>query len=311
MKESSMPPIQHVAILGAGAMGSVLASRFHATAKLATSLIATGERNRRLREKGVAVNEATYRLPVIDPGKATSPVDLIIVALKHHHLPTALPGLDRLVGPNTLFLSVMNGLDSEAAIASLYGQDKVLYCISVGIDALRENDRVTYTTVGTLQFGEADNTEISRRVRRVRQALDAADIPHQTPQDMLRALWWKFMVNVGVNQASALTRAPYRAFQENADARAVMFGLMREVLILAKAEGIHLDEGDLPVWDAFLQTLSPKGKTSMLQDIEAGRKTEVEIFAGKAVELGQKHGLATPMNEMALRIIHTLERKAV
>jgi 2-dehydropantoate 2-reductase len=288
-------------------MGSVLASRFHAAPNLTASLIAAGERHQRLRESGITVNGETIHLPVIDPAAASTPVDLILVALKHHHLQEAIPGLDKLVGPDTLFISVMNGLDSETYIGSIYGMDKVLYCISVGIDALRQNGQVTYTIVGTLQFGDADNTEISDRVLRVQRALDAAGIPYKNPHDMLRALWWKFMINVGINQASAMTRAPYRIFQASPGARAVMFGLMREVLTLAEAEGIHLSEEDLPAWDVILQTLSPDGKTSMLQDIEAGRKTEVEIFAGKAVELGKRHGIPTPMNEMALHVIRTLE----
>jgi len=305
-----MSRIERVAILGAGAMGSALASRFH-VAGFSTILIGRGERRRRLIETGLTVNGETLRLPVVDPREATQPVDLIVVALKHHHLPDAVPGLGKLVGPETTFISVMNGLDSENYIGGLYGMDKVLYCISVGIDAQRRGDRVIYyTTLGRLQFGEARNEQIGHKVARVQEALDSADIAHETPVDMMRVLWWKFMVNVGINQASAMTRGTYGVFQTQDDARAVMFGLMREVIALAAAEGIHLDEDDLPAWDAFLQTLSPDGRTSMLQDIEAGRRTEVEIFAGKAVELGQKHGIPVPMNEMALHVIRTLERRA-
>jgi len=303
--------IERVAILGAGAMGAVLASRFNAAPGFSTCLIARGERRERLMRTGLTVNEETFYLPVIDPAEARMPVDLILVGLKHHKLPEAVPGLGSLVGPGTTFISVMNGLDSETYIGSLHGMDKVLICISVGIDALRQEGKVTYTTLGKLQFGEADNTQISARfsgrVSRVQAALDRAGIPYETPPDMLRVLWWKFMINVGVNQASAMMRAPYGVFHTSPDARAVMFGLMREVLALAACEGIHLEEQDLAAWDAFLQTLSPQGKTSMLQDIDAGRRTEVEIFAGKAVELGRTHGVPTPMNEMALHIIRTLE----
>ena len=67
-------------------------------------------------------------------------------------------------------------------------------------------------------------------------------------------------------------------------------------------------ERDLGDWNAVLKTLSPKGKTSMLQDIEAGRKTEVEVFAGKVVELGRKHRIPTPVNQTLLSIIHVLEQ---
>ncbi len=305
-----MHEIERVAILGAGAMGAVLASRFNAAPGFSTCLIARGERRDRLVKIGLTVNEETFFLPVIDPAEAQTPVDLILVGLKHHQLPEAMRDLGDLVGPETTFISVMNGLDSETYIGSLYGTDKVLICISVGIDALRQEGKVTYTTLGKLQFGEADNTQVTDRVSRVQSALDRARIPHETPIDMLRVLWWKFMINVGVNQASAMMRAPYGLFHTSPDARAVMFGLMREVLALAACEGIHLDEQDLAAWDAFLQTLSPQGRTSMLQDIDAGRRTEVEIFAGKVVELGRTHGVPTPMNEMALHIIRTLESSA-
>jgi 2-dehydropantoate 2-reductase len=84
--------------------------------------------------------------------------------------------------------------------------------------------------------------------------------------------------------------------------------LMREVIALAQAEGVNLTEQDIASWYPVLQTLSPQGQTSTLQDIEAGRKTEIEMFAGKVVELGQKHGLPTPVNETMLRMIHVLEQ---
>ena len=116
------------------------------------------------------------------------------------------------------------------------------------------------------------------------------------------------MVNVGMNQASAVMRAPYGVFQSSPDAQALMEALMREVIALAKGIGVNLEEQDVDDWYTVLNTLSPLGKTSMLQDIEAGRKTEVEIFAGKAVELGKTHGIPTPVNQTLLRIIHVLEQ---
>ena len=118
------------------------------------------------------------------------------------------------------------------------------------------------------------------------------------------------MINVGVNQASAVMRAPYCVFQSLSKARALMDELMREAITLAQAESINLTERDLTNWYALLHTLSPSGKTSMLQDIEAGRKTEVEIFAGKVVELGARHKIPTSVNQTILRIIHVLEYQA-
>jgi len=230
------------------------------------------------------------------------------VALKHHHLSGAVDDLRGFVGPDTLLLSVMNGLDSEETLSAAYGAEKVLLAMSVGIDAVREGNRVVYSKPGTVYFGEADNTTLSARVRRVQAAFDRAGIAHHTPNDMVRWLWWKFMVNVGVNQASAVLRAPYRVFQTLPDAQAVMEALMREVIQVAQAAGVNLTEQDLTDWYGFLNSLSPDGKTSMLQDIEAGRKTEVELFAGKMAALGRQYAIPTPVNQTVLNMIHVLER---
>lgn len=83
---------------------------------------------------------------------------------------------------------------------------------------------------------------------------------------------------------------------------------MREVVALAGPAGVNLEDQDIRDWYTFLNMLSPQGKTSMLQDVEAGRKTEVELFGGKVVELGELYGIPTPVNETVLRIIQVLEQ---
>jgi 2-dehydropantoate 2-reductase len=300
--------IKNVAILGAGAMGASYASMFFDASAFSTSLVAQEPRYGRLKTDGLVVNRKRYSIPVVHPDEAVPPADLIIVALKCHNLPEAVHDLKNLVGDETIIISVMNGLDSEEYLGSVYGMDKVLYAIAVGIDALREGNSVIYTTPGKIIFGEADNSHVSEKVLRVQAAFDRAGLKYETPPDMIRMLWWKLMINVGINQASAVMRAPYGVFQSSPEARAMVETLMREVIFIAERVGVNLVEGDLDNWNAVLKTLSPKGKTSMLQDIEAGRKTEVEVFAGKVVELGRKHGIPTPVNRTLLSIIHVLEQ---
>lgn len=117
---------------------------------------------------------------------------------------------------------------------------------------------------------------------------------------MRHRLWWKFMVNVGINQASAMLRAPYGAFQSAGEARDLMWTLMGEVLLISAAEGVPLGDADLQAWDAVLANQPPAGMTSMHQDVEAGRRTEVASFAGRVVELGRRHGVPVPRNEEML-----------
>ena len=300
--------VRSVAILGAGAIGAYFVERFSGVADISTMVIARGERYDRLRRLGLVVNGKAYAPTVVHADEASAPADLVFVALKHHQLPDGVHDLRRLVGDQTAIVSAMNGLDSEETIGSVYGADTVLYGTMVGIDAVRQENRITYTARGKLYFGEADNTHPSPRVRTVQAALDRAGIVYEVPADMKRILWWKFMVNVGMNPSSAVLRAPYGTFQSSPDARALMEALMHEVLVLAGSAGVNLVEKDIEDWYAVLYTLSPQGKTSMLQDVEAGRKTEVEMLAGKVVELGQGCGIATPVNRTMLQIIRAMEQ---
>jgi 2-dehydropantoate 2-reductase len=297
-----------VAILGAGSLGAVYASRFYDVDPACVSLVASGDRYHRLKRDGVIINQRHYPIPVFSPQDDAPHADLIIVALKHHHLLEALPDLRNRVGDHTAIMSVMNGLDSEAIIAGHYGVDKTLYCIAVGIDPLRDGNVINYTTIGSLVFGEADNTTLSARVTRIQQMLNRAGIPSDTPADMVRMLWWKFMVNVGINQTSAILRAPYGVFQTDSHAQAIMESAMREVIAVAQAAHVNLVADDITSWYSVLRTLHPQGKTSMLQDVDAGRATEVDIFAGKMVELGQQYGIPTPVNTLLLHAIKVIER---
>lgn len=305
-----MQEIERVAILGAGAMGGFFAAKFADDPRFTTVLVAGGERYERLWHDGLVINGQAYQIPLRKPEDVGPPADLVLVAVKHHHLPEAVHDLANLVGAPTSIVSVMNGLDSEEILGAVYGMDRVLYGVSVGIDAQRQGNQINYTKVGKHYFGEATNTPPSARVQRVQQAFARAGIPYETPADMKRLLWWKFMVNVSINPPSALMRAPYEAFQSSPEAQSLMEVLMREVIAIAQVEGVQLTEQDIADWYPVLQNLAPQGKTSMLQDVEAGRKTEIEMFAGKVVELGKQHNIPTPVNETILRLIRVLEQYA-
>ena len=101
--------IRNIAIVGAGAMGAAYASMFSDAGEFAVVFVAEGERHARLKRQGVTANGLHYDVPVVAPGDmAAAPVDLVLVALKHHHLPAALPQINRLVGGDTVILSVTN-----------------------------------------------------------------------------------------------------------------------------------------------------------------------------------------------------------
>ena len=114
---------------------------------------------------------------------------------------------------------------------------------------------------------------------------------------MRTAQWRKFILNVGINQAQAVLRAPCRELQENPDSMRLARDLMDEAAAVAAALGIP-GAADLPAWaESIIRAAAPDNKTSMLQDVEAGRPTEVDWLAGTVCRLGREHGIPTPANE--------------
>lgn len=302
-----MKPIETISIIGAGALGGAHASFFADMDNLLVSFVASGDRFERLRTEGLIVNGKRYSLPVYRPEDPSSPSDLVIVAVKHHQLDAAIEDIKRRVGPDSTIISLMNGIESELRLGAAYGMEKVLYAVSVAIDGVREGNRVNFKKRGKIFFGEAKNPVLSERVRRVQDLFERAGVIFETPPDMIRILWWKFMINVGINQASAVLRAPYSVFQGSQEARELMENAMQEVIMLAQKENVPLSQGDIQSWESILFGLNPEGKTSMLQDVEAHRKTEVEMFAGKVIELGRLHHLPTPVNQRLFDRIREME----
>lgn len=309
MTTTSRRPIERVVICGAGAVGSAYAALLHDLAPDRVALIAGGERRERLRREGLTVNGRRLAPRCLAPGDPSFPADLLLVAVKQHHLAQAVEDARAVVGPGTLILSLLNGISSEAALAAAFGGEKVLPAFVVGNDVVRDGTSTRYTRIGQLVFGSTSNDPADPRVVAVRALLERARIPCVVPADILREQWWKFMLNVGVNQVSAVLRAPYRAFAlpevQDLVRRAAL-----EVVAVSGREGVRLGPDDVERIFPILATLGPDGKTSMLQDVEAGRKTEVEIFAGAVVELGRRHGVATPVNELLGALIVAQERLA-
>lgn len=307
--------VRRIGILGAGAIGaSIVAMVLDARDSSAEpgalpdiAVIADGDRSRRLCRDGLMVNGTHYQPQVTDSG----PFDLIIVATKSLHLADALPLLRQAAGERTCIISLMNGITSESIIQEALGGEpgRVLPAMIVGIDAMRDSEGVRYLNRGVIHFGSDPIAFPVRKevLEEVGAALNSVGIPYSVSTDIVRTLWWKFMVNVGINQASAVLNAPYGLFQQSEDARRLMRAAMEEVVTLSELEGTGLTMAAVDQWVETLMTLDPAGKTSMLQDMESGRQTEVALFAGTVLEIAANHGVEVPVNQTLYRIITLTE----
>jgi 2-dehydropantoate 2-reductase len=305
------PPrrIGRVILCGAGAVGGSYAERLQALDPALLTLVAGGERRRRLEAEGLTVNGRHVPVRCLSPGEPAPPADLLLLGVKQHHLAAAIEDCRGLVGPRTIVVSLLNGISSEAELAAAFGPEKVLPAFVIGNDVLREGTAVRFANIGRLVFGATSNDPADPRVVAVKALLDRAGIPCVVPDDILHEQWFKFMLNVGVNQVSAVLRAPFGAFA-GAEIRELIRRAAAEVVAVSGPEGVALSPEDPDRIFPIMAGLDPAGRTSMLQDVEAGRKTEVEIFAGTVCALGRRHGVPTPVNDLLGLQIAALERLA-
>lgn len=274
-------------------------------------IIADLERIKRYEETGIFCNGERCDFNFITPEEICEPADLLLFTVKFDGLKQAIESVKHHVGHNTIILSALNGISSEEIIGQTYGMDKILYCVAQGMDAVKVGNKLTYANKGMLCFGDKEAGVISEKTNRVANFFEQVELPHEIDTNMLHRLWGKFMLNVGVNQTVAVYKSNYGEVQREGDARNTMISAMREVIALSEKESVSLREEDLYYWLNVLGTLSPEGKPSMAQDVDAHRPSEVELFSGTVLKLGKKHGIPTPINKMLYEQFQIIESEYV
>lgn len=304
--------IKRVALIGLGAIGSYLAPRIEqAVGRENFCVVAQGERRRRLESQGTVINGVTHRFRVVSPGEQEPCADLVMVVVKHNQLPQAVKDIADLVGPNTVLVSFMNGITSEETLAGAYGWERVVYGLTRVSIVMQDHTSSYDPNVGMFLFGEAKNDpeHPTGRIAAMAALFEKAGIRYRISKDMVQAIWLKFMANVSENQSSAILGIPFGAWQVSEQANLLRESAMREVIAIGNRLGIEMSEKHMQRQHEQLQAMPYNNKTSMLQDIENGRKTEVEMFSGTVIRLGRELGIPTPVNEVFYRCIRVLEEK--
>jgi 2-dehydropantoate 2-reductase len=304
-----MKTIKSVSLIGLGAIGATYGGKLHDTLKDSFKVVVNEERIQHYQKSEIKINEQVYHFHYVTPETQTKPADLVIFAVKNDDLPQAICDMKYHIGPNTIILSLLNGISSEEAIYNACQNKHILYSMSVEIDALRVDRDIRYTTIGRICYGGKDDSSLPD-ILAVKNLFDRVGIPYEISDNIAHTMWWKFMINVGINQTSAVLKAPYGVFQKLPLAYEWVETAMYEVVALSEKAGVYLTKEDVKKFWPILNNLSPEGKTSMLQDIEAGRKTEVDYFAGKVCELGKKYEVPTPVNDQLYKMIHIIEEMA-
>ena len=298
-----MKPVRSAALVGLGAIGILYAGKISERDSGCLRIVADAARLARYRADPPALNGRRLDLNYATPEEFGPPADLVLVAVKSTGLAAAVPALAPLLGPDTQILPLLNGITAQDVLAEAFGWPRVLYGFVYCSSAMRTGNSVVQDGGEKIVFGEATNAPPSPRVRAVAEFFDRLGIRHDMPADMRAAQWKKFILNVGINQAQALLRAPSREIQQNPEALRLARRLMDEAAAVGVALGIA-GAADVPAWaEGVILGGAPENRTSMLQDVEAGRAPEIDLFAETVCRLGQQYGIPTPANEMVIRLL--------
>jgi len=300
-----MLKIQTVGIIGFGALGIQFAQRLEGGGA-DVIVIADDVRAEKYRREGVLCNGEAYFPRVCVPAQAQI-VDLLIFATKANGLAGAMETASGFVGPDTVILSVLNGVTSEEQLSQRFGSEKVLYATAQGTDAVKEGRELVYRSGASITLGERDEGDVSPRAQAVAAYLTAHGVNAQAVDDMLRRQWSKLMFNVGLNQACMVFECDYAGIQRKGEARKVMQAAMREAQKVAALEGYVITDEEFDAWISMADHFSPEGKPSMRQDGEAKRRSEVELFSGTMIRLAKKNGVTVPVNEWVYARVQEME----
>ncbi len=295
-----------IRIAGMGALG-VMYGDFIKEQGGDISFVMDKQRLEKYRGQEVLCNGRSQIFQMEESSQA-SPADLVIVAVKYGGLQSVIETIQNSVGENTVILSVMNGIISEEMLAARYGWDKVIYAIAEGMDAMKFGHRLRYSRMGKIVIGAARPGQ-KKQAEKAAGIFKGLGLPYEEVPDIMHRLWGKFMLNVGVNQVCMAYGTDYEgALGKHKEAHEDMLRAMREVIALGKAEGIPLTEKDMDYYIGLLEQLDPKGMPSMAQDRISRRLSEVEMFAGTVIPLGEKHGISTPVNRKLYEKILEIEK---
>ena len=301
-----MKDIKNILICGIGAVGSIYADKIQTFAKDNLRVLVDEARMEKYTKNPVVFNGRELHFNYVLPQETDFKADLIIIATKFSGLLDARNNIENFVKDDTVILSLLNGVTSEEILAEKYGEDKLLLSYFIGHSAIREGRNITHDDVNTIVFGDKNNSLTSENVKRVKEFFRKARRNFEIPIDMTYSLWLKYMLNVSANQSTAILRMTFGEMLENKKFMDFAVNVMKEVQAVAKAEGVKNTDDMIEKTVKHLQTMMPEGKTSMLQDVEAGRKTEVDMFAGTMVKLGAKHNIPTPYNKILKELVEII-----
>lgn len=303
-----------IALIGAGAVGAYFVWGFGQQpsggkdvagdgSKREFVVVAEGDRNKRLSENGIKVNGRVFRPTVQTPDEA-GVCDVVVMAIKSVNIREAVDMLPKIVGENTVVMSMLNGVESEEIIAGKIGWDHVIHSIILIASRRLTNEVIFDENYPTkAYYGALDIANAEMKLQMVEDAFAGTKINFVKSHDIMYDEWFKYARNICNNLPQAVVCAPAGMYTRSKHGLFLAEKLWQEVKILAKIKGVTLSD------HAVIYECADSSRYSTLQDIDNKRHTEVDSLCGYLINLAKENNVEVPYIEYTYHAIKVLEEK--
>jgi 2-dehydropantoate 2-reductase len=307
VKEGAMK----IAVVGAGAMGSLFGGLLAASGEEVTLVDVWREHVESINAEGLRIGghegSRTIRVNATTDPSSVGPVDLIILFVKSYDTIKATRDALPMVSEGTVFLSLQNGLGNIEKVSEAAVSGRVIPGTTAHGCTLIGPGEIVHAGRGPTIIGEP-NGRVTERARDIRDALEGAGFETEISGNINGALWSKVLVNVGINPLTALKGLRNGELLDDPEIKETMRRAVEEAIEVAEGLGIDLGPGDHVEHVYDVARATAMNRSSMLQDVDRGRRTEIEALNGAVVRLAKGLGVDVPVNEALTAAVGALER---
>ncbi len=296
--------------MGSGGVGGYFGGRLAAAGHDVT-FIARGAHLDALRRRGLRIESPAgpvhlSRVQATDTPAGIGPVDIVLFAVKMYDTGVAAEAITPIVGPGTGVVTLQNGVEAVDILSRILGRQAVVGGTAYIAAVISEPGVIRHTAMAHLVFGELDGTP-SARVEALHAACAGAGFQSTISPRVESAIWGKFVRLSVFSGMTAVTRSPIGALRDDPDLLAMLKAACEETLAVARARGVPLGPELMPEIMAMVTGLPWHAKSSMLEDLERGRRLELPWLSGAVVRLGRDAGVPTPIHGFIATVLKPLQ----
>lgn len=298
-----------IAIIGAGALGCLFGGRLAASGQEVYLLHHRQSYVEQLNENGILIegdggDSSRVQVTATTDAAEVGPADLVFLFVKSHQTVAALEEHSSCIGPDTNLLSLQNGLQHYDRLIDFSGPERAFAGVTYQGSVVESPGHIRVTSTGSSTFG-GTNTEAARGIEKL---LEDAGFPVERVDDPRPHIWAKQLVSLPIKPLAALTQLSNGKLVATPEIRELMEEIVQEAMLVAESKGI-----EIPLKDPMTEVVSTCERSqshhsSMLQDIWAERKTEIDDVNGAIVDLAEEEGVDVPANELVTQLVRGREK---